>query len=184
MAFSMPAGVSYTRWGGLPSRGFSVVPLSTMAPASRFEKPSILVYSSPKPTHPDRSTTGEPKSSPQKLNRSGSRTGWETAFMPGIMAQGPHSVPISKMFHVVLFQPEIPPNTGNVIRLCANTGCTLHLVRPLGFDMQGKAVRRAGLDYDELAQVRVHASLDACLSELPGSRVVCVETGGARIYSE
>jgi len=53
------------------------------------------------------------------------------------------------MFHVVLFQPEIPPNTGNVIRLCANTGCTLHLVRPLGFDMQGKAVRRAGLDYDE-----------------------------------
>jgi tRNA (cytidine/uridine-2'-O-)-methyltransferase len=88
------------------------------------------------------------------------------------------------MFHVVLFQPEIPPNTGNVIRLCANSGCTLHLVRPLGFDMQGKAVRRAGLDYEELARVVVHASLDACLGELAGARVFCVETGGARIYSE
>jgi tRNA (cytidine/uridine-2'-O-)-methyltransferase len=88
------------------------------------------------------------------------------------------------MFHVVLFQPEIPPNTGNVIRLCANTGCTLHLVKPLGFDIQGSAVRRAGLDYDELAQVRVHASLDACLSELSNARVFCVETGGSRRYSE
>ena len=88
------------------------------------------------------------------------------------------------MFHVVLFQPEIPPNTGNVIRWCANSGCTLHLVRPLGFDMEGKAVRRAGLDYEELARVVVHASLDACLRELAGARVFCVETGGARIYSE
>jgi tRNA (cytidine/uridine-2'-O-)-methyltransferase len=87
------------------------------------------------------------------------------------------------MFHVVLFQPQIPPNTGNVIRLCANTGSTLHLVRPLGFDIQDKAVRRAGLDYDELAQVRVHASLDACLGELAAARVFCVETGGPRIYS-
>jgi tRNA (cytidine/uridine-2'-O-)-methyltransferase len=104
--------------------------------------------------------------------------------MPGIMAQGLHSVPISKMFHVVLFQPEIPPNTGNVIRLCANTGCTLHLVRPLGFDMQGKAVRRAGLDYDELARVQIHTGLDACLGELAAARVFCVETGGTRIYSE
>lgn len=88
------------------------------------------------------------------------------------------------MFHVVLFQPEIPPNTGNVIRLCANSGCTLHLVRPLGFDIQGKAVRRAGLDYDELAQVRVHMNLDACLHELAPARVFCVETGGTRLYSE
>jgi tRNA (cytidine/uridine-2'-O-)-methyltransferase len=88
------------------------------------------------------------------------------------------------MFHIVLFQPEIPPNTGNVIRLCANTGATLHLVRPLGFDIQGKAVRRAGLDYDELARVRVHASLDACLSELGGARLFCVETGGTRRYSD
>jgi tRNA (cytidine/uridine-2'-O-)-methyltransferase len=88
------------------------------------------------------------------------------------------------MFHVVLFQPEIPPNTGNVIRLCANSGCTLHLVRPLGFDIQGKAVRRAGLDYDELARVRVHASLDACLTELSGARLFCVETSGTRSYSD
>jgi tRNA (cytidine/uridine-2'-O-)-methyltransferase len=93
------------------------------------------------------------------------------------------------MFNVVLFQPEIPPNTGNVIRLCANTGCTLHLVRPIGFDVQEKAVRRAGLDYEQLAKVRIHASLDACLSELAGvrpntGRVFCVETGGTRIYSE
>jgi tRNA (cytidine/uridine-2'-O-)-methyltransferase len=87
------------------------------------------------------------------------------------------------MFNIVLYQPEIPPNTGNVIRLCANTGSTLHLVRPLGFDIQDKAVRRAGLDYDELAQVRVHPNLDACLSELAGARVFCVETGGPRIYS-
>jgi tRNA (cytidine/uridine-2'-O-)-methyltransferase len=104
--------------------------------------------------------------------------------MPGIMAQEPQSVPAAEMFNVVLFQPEIPPNTGNVIRLCANSGCTLHLVRPLGFDIQGKVVRRAGLDYDELAQVRVHASLDACLSELSAARVFCIETGGTRIYSD
>jgi tRNA (cytidine/uridine-2'-O-)-methyltransferase len=87
------------------------------------------------------------------------------------------------MFHVVLLQPEIPPNTGNVIRLCANTGCTLHLIRPLGFDIQDKAVRRAGLDYDELALVQVHASLDACLNALGGARVFCVETSGTRSYS-
>src|SRR5690349_17843592 len=89
------------------------------------------------------------------------------------------------MFNIVLFQPEIPPNTGNVIRLCANTGCTLHLVRPLGFDIQGKAVRRAGLDYDELARVHVHASFDACLSELSTTaRLFCIETSGARSYSD
>jgi tRNA (cytidine/uridine-2'-O-)-methyltransferase len=88
------------------------------------------------------------------------------------------------MFHVVLFQPEIPPNTGNIIRLCANSGCLLHLVRPLGFDIQGKAVRRAGLDYDELARVRVHASLDACLNEIAEARVFCVETGGTCSYSD
>jgi tRNA (cytidine/uridine-2'-O-)-methyltransferase len=88
------------------------------------------------------------------------------------------------MFHVVLFQPEIPPNTGNVIRLCANSGCVLHLVKPLGFELERRAVRRAGLDYDELAEVRVHANLEACLSELGGARVFAVETGGTRAYSE
>jgi tRNA (cytidine/uridine-2'-O-)-methyltransferase len=68
--------------------------------------------------------------------------------------------------NVVLFQPEIPPNTGNIIRLCANTGARLHLVRPLGFRLDAKAVRRAGLDYRELADVREHASLGACLESL------------------
>ncbi len=88
------------------------------------------------------------------------------------------------MFHVVLVQPEIPPNTGNVIRLCANSGCTLHLVRPLGFELSRKAVRRAGLDYAELAQVRVHADLGACLGALGSARTFSIETGGGCAYSE
>ncbi|HEV2228621.1 MAG TPA: tRNA (cytidine(34)-2'-O)-methyltransferase [Steroidobacteraceae bacterium] len=88
------------------------------------------------------------------------------------------------MFHVVLFQPQIPPNTGNVIRLCANTGATLHLVRPLGFELTRKAVRRAGLDYEELAEVRVHQGLAPCLEALGAARLYSVETGGARPYSE
>lgn len=68
--------------------------------------------------------------------------------------------------HVVLFQPEIPPNTGNVIRLCANTGACLHLVRPLGFRLDARSVRRSGLDYHDLADVRVHANFAACLASL------------------
>jgi tRNA (cytidine/uridine-2'-O-)-methyltransferase len=68
--------------------------------------------------------------------------------------------------HVVLFEPEIPPNTGNVIRLCANTGACLHLVRPLGFRLDARSVRRSGLDYHELAEVRVHADLTSCLASL------------------
>jgi len=88
------------------------------------------------------------------------------------------------MFHVVLFQPEIPPNTGNVIRLCANTGATLHLVRPLGFELTRRAVRRAGLDYEELVELRVHAGLAACLEALNDARLFSVETGGARPYPE
>ncbi|MBX5463673.1 MAG: tRNA (cytidine(34)-2'-O)-methyltransferase [Steroidobacteraceae bacterium] len=88
------------------------------------------------------------------------------------------------MFHVVLVQPEIPPNTGNVIRLCANTGCTLHLVKPIGFDISLKAVRRAGLDYDALAVVRTHVDIDACLQELRDARLFIIETGGSRIYSD
>jgi tRNA (cytidine/uridine-2'-O-)-methyltransferase len=68
--------------------------------------------------------------------------------------------------HVVLFEPEIPPNTGNVIRLCANTGASLHLVQPLGFRLDARSVRRSGLDYHELAEVRVHANLRSCLTSL------------------
>ena len=69
------------------------------------------------------------------------------------------------MFHIVLVEPEIPPNTGNVIRLAANTGCTLHLVEPLGFSMEDKQMRRAGLDYHEYAQLKRHANWQAFLSE-------------------
>jgi tRNA (cytidine/uridine-2'-O-)-methyltransferase len=68
------------------------------------------------------------------------------------------------MFHIVLVEPEIPPNTGNVIRLAANTGCTLHLVEPMGFRMDDKLLRRAGLDYHEYAEVRRHASWEALLA--------------------
>jgi tRNA (cytidine/uridine-2'-O-)-methyltransferase len=88
------------------------------------------------------------------------------------------------MFHVVLVHPEIPPNTGNIIRLCANTGCRLHLVKPLGFDISLKAVRRAGLDYDALADVRTHVDIDACLAELHGARLFIIETTGTHAYSE
>jgi tRNA (cytidine/uridine-2'-O-)-methyltransferase len=70
------------------------------------------------------------------------------------------------VFNIILHQPEIPPNTGNVIRLCANTGTSLHLVKPLGFRLDDKSVRRAGLDYRELADVKVHESLEACLEAL------------------
>lgn len=88
------------------------------------------------------------------------------------------------MFHVVLVQPQIPPNTGNVIRLCANSGSTLHLVRPLGFELSRSAVRRAGLDYAELAAVRVHESLTDCLTQLPAARLFSIETGGSQPYSQ
>ena len=75
------------------------------------------------------------------------------------------------MLHVILFQPEIPPNTGNVIRLCANTGAHLHLVEPLGFALDDARLRRAGLDYHEWASLRVHASLDDCLAALAHPRL-------------
>ena len=88
------------------------------------------------------------------------------------------------MFNIVLFQPEIPPNTGNAIRLCANTGSTLHLVKPLGFDLYHKNARRAGLDYDDLATVRLHLSFDACLEALNGARLFTVETTGTTVYTQ
>ena len=88
------------------------------------------------------------------------------------------------MFHVILYRPEIPPNTGNVIRLCANTGCILHLVRPLGFELDAKSVQRAGMDYAELADVQVHADLDACLALLQPARLFAIETGAPRTYAQ
>jgi tRNA (cytidine/uridine-2'-O-)-methyltransferase len=88
------------------------------------------------------------------------------------------------VFHVILFEPEIPPNAGNAIRLCANTGSTLHLVQPLGFTLDDARVKRAGLDYHEMARVRQHATLDDCLSSFGDSRVFAVETSGSQRYDE
>src|SRR6202789_754954 len=88
------------------------------------------------------------------------------------------------MFHIVLFEPEIPGNAGNIIRLCANTGATLHLVKPLGFRLDDKSLQRSGLDYHDLATVKVHGNLDAGLSELANARLFAVETGGERRYSD
>jgi tRNA (cytidine/uridine-2'-O-)-methyltransferase len=88
------------------------------------------------------------------------------------------------VYHVILHQPEIPPNTGNIIRLCANTGSTLHLIEPLGFELDSASVRRAGLDYSELAIVRRYPSLPDCLALLPGTRLFMVETSCDRYYTE
>ena len=86
------------------------------------------------------------------------------------------------MFTVVLYQPEIPPNTGNIIRLCANTGCRLHLVEPLGFDLDDKKLRRAGLDYHEWAEVSLAPDLaTACNAN---GTVYAVSTRGARRYTD
>lgn len=82
------------------------------------------------------------------------------------------------MFHVVLYQPEIPPNTGNIIRLCANTGCTLHLVKPLGFPLDNAKMRRAGLDYREIAALLVHDDWAGCLNALAGARLFALTTKG------
>ena len=88
------------------------------------------------------------------------------------------------MFHIVLYEPEIPPNTGNSIRLCANTGATLHLVKPLGYRLDDKSLRRGGLDYHDLADLKVHENLEACLAVLGEARVFTVETGGRIRYSD
>ena len=84
------------------------------------------------------------------------------------------------LIHVVLVEPEIPPNTGNVIRLCANTGAALHLVRPLGFPLDDARMRRAGLDYHEYALMLVHDDWAACKAALAGHRMFAIETCGAR----
>ncbi|WP_336366452.1 tRNA (uridine(34)/cytosine(34)/5-carboxymethylaminomethyluridine(34)-2'-O)-methyltransferase TrmL [Marinobacter sp. C2H3] len=88
------------------------------------------------------------------------------------------------MFHVVLYEPEIPPNTGNIIRLCANTGCQLHLIEPLGFSLEDKQMRRAGLDYGEYATVKVHGSYDQFLASEQPRRLFGLTTKGTRHYHE
>ena len=88
------------------------------------------------------------------------------------------------MFHIALLEPEIPPNTGNIIRLCANTGCQLHLIEPLGFELDDKRLRRAGLDYHEFAAVKAYSNLDACLQAVEPNRVFALSTKGTRNFSE
>ncbi len=88
------------------------------------------------------------------------------------------------MFDIVLYQPEIPPNTGNVIRLAANTGCRLHLVKPLGFDLSDKQMRRAGLDYHEYAEMKVHETWDELKAALAGRRLFAFTTKACADFSQ
>jgi tRNA (cytidine/uridine-2'-O-)-methyltransferase len=88
------------------------------------------------------------------------------------------------MLHIVLYEPEIPANTGNIIRLCANTGAQLHLIKPLGFELDDKKLRRAGLDYHEWVAVKEHDSLAAFLNDCKPQRVFALTTKGRRMVSE
>lgn len=88
------------------------------------------------------------------------------------------------MLHIALYEPEIPPNTGNIIRLCANSGCQLHLIEPLGFDWDDKRLRRAGLDYHEFASVKRHADFEAFLQAIQGQRLFGLSTKGTQAYHE
>lgn len=88
------------------------------------------------------------------------------------------------MFTIVLFEPEIPPNTGNIIRLCANTGAALHLVKPLGFSLEDKQLKRAGLDYHEYASLVVHEHWADCKKALAGKRMFAITTKGSTRHSD
>lgn len=88
------------------------------------------------------------------------------------------------MFHIALYEPQIAPNTGNIIRLIANNGCHLHLIEPLGFDLEEKKLRRAGLDYHDLANVTRHANYHEFLAAIPGQRILACTTKGSRPHSE
>ncbi len=102
----------------------------------------------------------------------------------GRLVRARHAGEDGAMFSLILYQPEIPPNTGNIIRLCANTGVRLHLVEPLGFDLDDKRLRRAGLDYREFAEVATHSSLEACVDALGRPRVFALSTRGTTRHDE
>jgi tRNA (cytidine/uridine-2'-O-)-methyltransferase len=91
---------------------------------------------------------------------------------------------VCTLFDLILFEPEIPPNTGNIIRLCANTGARLHLVRPLGFSLEDRQLQRAGLDYHEYAQITVHENWEECRERFAGRRLFAATTRGAVRYDE
>jgi len=109
------------------------------------------------------------------MNVLDSAHGWQRFYQ--LIAEPP-------MFHIVLFQPEIPPNTGNIIRLCANTGAALHLIRPLGFSLDDRRLRRAGLDYREFARIQLHDSLGDFDTEIHPGRMFGCSTRGVRRYSD
>jgi len=88
------------------------------------------------------------------------------------------------MFNIVLYQPEIPPNTGNIIRLCANTGAMLHLIHPLGFVLSKKTLKRAALDYLDLATIKEHKNISECLSYIKNTRVFALSTKGTTPYTK
>jgi tRNA (cytidine/uridine-2'-O-)-methyltransferase len=88
------------------------------------------------------------------------------------------------MFHIALYEPRIAPNTGNIIRLTANNGCSLHLIEPLGFDLEEKKLRRAGLDYHDLAKVTRHANYETFLHCMQGRRIIACTTKGSRYYDQ
>lgn len=88
------------------------------------------------------------------------------------------------MFHIALYEPEIAPNTGNIIRLCANNGCELHLIEPLGFDLEEKKLRRAGLDYGDLTRVNRYPDFPHFLAAMAGKRILACTTKGSRPHSE
>jgi tRNA (cytidine/uridine-2'-O-)-methyltransferase len=88
------------------------------------------------------------------------------------------------MFSIILHQPEIPPNTGNIIRLCANTGASLHLIKPLGFTLDDKNLQRAGLDYHDLANVCIYENLNECLEKLQPPHLYILSTKGKRLYTD
>lgn len=95
-----------------------------------------------------------------------------------------HITSTRSVFHIVLYQPEIPPNTGNIIRLSANSGARLHLIEPLGFEVSEKSLRRAGLDYHQLTHMTVWPSLEACFAEVDPRRWFAVSTRGGQRYDQ
>jgi tRNA (cytidine/uridine-2'-O-)-methyltransferase len=96
----------------------------------------------------------------------------------------PPTQDLKSMLHVVLYEPEIPPNTGNIIRLCANLGARLHLIEPLGFQLEDRLLRRAGLDYREWVEVQVHRDVQKCLDRLHDARIFAVSTRARRLYTD
>lgn len=88
------------------------------------------------------------------------------------------------MFSIILYEPEIPPNTGNIIRLCANTGASLHLIEPLGFVLDDKNLRRAGLDYHALTNLHIHPNYTSCMTHFVGKRIFALSAKGTTLYTE